>query len=667
MAAKSIFGFLEEGPGRSSQVKHDVAAHERWAEAILPADAEAGLPEGETNRRPLQIFGLLAGGVLALLIARLFILQIVEGSYNLALANGNRVHERVARAPRGLIYDRNHVVLAQNQASFDVTVIPQLLPEEASQRKQIYDQVGKIIGLAARDVEAKAEITCKTEPRDVCLNSPIPQLVASNVPKEQALQIEQASTELTGFVLDVNPVRQYLDRSLLSVVLGYTGRVNTEEVARYPKYGPTDLIGKLGIEKQYEDILRGENGGERNEVDALGRPIRVLASKTPVPGNNLVLSIDYALQEHMAAAIAKQMAASGAKRASGVAVNPHTGEILASVSLPSYDNNLFSAGISQADYRRLMEDPGQPLFNKVVSGAYASGSIIKPMTAAIALQHNIVTPSTTINDTGQLDVVNPYDPSIHYIYKGWERSGLGIMNVFSAIARSSDIYFYTIAGGFTNFTRYLGVEKLTEGYKLFGLGSKTGVDLPSETAGRVPTPEWKKRVLGEQWYTGDTYNISVGQGDVLTSPLQMAMATSVVVNGGQLLQPRYVSHIEDGTGKVVKKLETKVVRSGFIDPQHLSIVRQAMRQTVATPGGTACCLIEQQVPVQVAGKTGSAETDPANNVPAHAWFTAFAPYNNPQIVTVILVEKSGEGSQFAAPATRELLAWYFTQGAGAKR
>jgi penicillin-binding protein 2 len=347
-----------------------------------------------------------------------------------------------------------------------------------------------MIGMSAADVQAKAETACKTKDPN-CMRSPIAQLVSSGVPRDNALLVEQSSNSLPGFALDVNPIREYADSNLLSVFLGYTGRVNAEEAGLDASYGPTDLIGKLGLEKQYEAQLRGENGGERTEVDATGRPIKVLASREAVAGNNLVLSIDAGLERKMAESIQKQMALGKIKRGSGVAINPKTGEVLAAVSMPSYDNNQFSRGISQADYQKLVNDPGQPLFNKVLSGAYPSGSIIKPLGAAAALQEGIITENTTINDTGQLDVVNPYDKSIHYIYKGWEHSGLGMMNLYSAIARSSDIYFYTIAGGFTNFTKYLGIDKLAAYYQKFGLGSRTGVDIPGESSGRVPTPEWK--------------------------------------------------------------------------------------------------------------------------------------------------------------------------------
>ena len=658
----SIFGYLE-GTGGTERLSGDLARHEEWTEAILPADAGVDSFEGETNRKPLMAMMAIVVVAVVVLLGRLMMLQLVGGNNNLALANGNRTRETVERAPRGMILDRNKTVLARNQANFDVTVVPQQLPASAADRQGFYARVASLTGSQASSIADLAEADCKkTKVR--CLESPVPKLVVSGITRDQALLIDQASTELPGFALDVNPIREYSDGNLLSVFMGYTGRVNAEEEAADNTYVPTDLIGKLGLESFYESVLRGQNGGQRTEVDAAGKPVRVLASKEPVAGDNIVLSIDQGLEQKFAAAIGKQMQLSGAKRAAGVALNPKTGEVLAAVSLPSYDNNLFSRGISQANYTKLLNDPAQPLFNKVLSGAYPTGSIIKPLVASSALQEKIITTATTINDKGKLEVVNKYNPSIVYTFNGWEHSGLGIVNVYTAIARSSDIFFFTIAGGFTDFTHYLGVNKLTDYYRKFGLSSKTGVDLPNETAGRVPTPDWKKKTTGEDWFTGDTYNIAVGQGDILASPLQMATAIASIANGGTLFKPHFVSRVEDPNGHVVQTINPEIIRRDFISPDNLKIVRDAMRQTVSNPLGTACCFMDRDVPVQVAGKTGSAETDPANNIPPHSWFVSFAPFNDPQIVTVVLLEKAGEGAEYAVPATRETLQWYFTQGAG---
>ena len=421
--------------------------------------------------------------------------------------------------------------------------------------------------------------------------------------------------------------------------------------------------------------MRGTNGGERTEVDATGKPIRVLANRNPVAGDSVVLSIDDGLEQHLAEAIQEQMTASGAIRAAGVAVNPTNGQVLALVSLPSYDNNLFATGISQSDYNNLLSNPGQPLFNKAVSGVYPTGSIIKPLGASAALQSGIINESTTIDDTGKIVVPNQYDPSNPSIFYGWERtSGLGPVNVIQALAQSSDIFFYEVMGGFTNFTHFLGVDKLTDFYSKFGLGTKTGIDLPGEAAGRVPTPAWKKAFSGQPWYTGDTYNISVGQGDILASPLQMVMAIATIANGGTLYQPHLLSQIKDTNGNVLKSVEATVIRQNFISPDNLNIVKQGMMAAVTEPQGTACCKIAAQVPVSVAAKTGTAETvthDTGVSADLQskpdAWFEAFAPATGtPKIAIVILLEHAGEGADFAAPAARETLAWYFTQGAGAK-
>lgn len=675
-----IFGYLEGGGSGGLKLSGDLARHEEWTEAILPADAERLGVETETNHRPLIMFAAIILGAISLLSVRLFSLQIIGGGDNLALADGNRTRQQVTRAPRGDIRDRYGVALASNQASFDVTVIPQQLPRDVSVRSALYGRVAATLGMTSADVQAKAEVTCKgLSISSGCLTIPIPQLIAANVERNRALMIDQDSAALPGFSLDTNPIRKYKDDGLLSVSLGYTGRVNVDEAVVDRSYGPTDLIGKLGLEKQYESILRGKNGYKQTEVDAMGRPVRVLASQNPSPGSNLILTIDMGLQRTLAESIAKQMTASGAKRASGIAINPKTGEVLAAVSLPSYDNNLFGGGISNDDYQRLVKDPGQPLFNKVTSGTYPSGSIIKPIGAAAALEAGIVTVATSVLDAGQITVPNKFDPSKPSIYKGWEtgHGGLGIMNVLTALSRSSDIFFYKVMGGLTgtneDFARPLGVTKLIDYYKLFGLGARTGIDLPNEAVGRVPTPAWKKSFSGEGWYTGDTYNISVGQGDILVSPLQMVTSLAAIANGGILYKPHFLSSVTDSLGQVTQTFLPEIIRQNFIGKSNIDIVRRGMLMAVNDPNGTACCRIKQDVPVVVAGKTGTAETvvhDDGSGAllqsRPHAWFEAFAPFNDPKIAIVVLVENSGEGAQYSAPAVREALAWYFTQGAGSR-
>jgi len=654
------------GDGKSLRLSGELAKAEAWSEAILPADGDAVGAESETNRRPVMVFaGILCVGV-AILGLRLAALQLVNGGKNLAIADNNRIREVQTRAPRGLIYDSTGTaIIAKNQPAYDVTVTSMQLPQTKPARELIYAQVAAVIGMTAAEVEAKSEPSCLTEA--ACTRSYQPQLVKAGIERNQALLFDQESSGLTGFALDVNPIREYDDVGhLLAPFLGYTGRINADELAANPGHRATDLIGKGGLESSYEVTLKGQDGYQQTEVDALQKPVKVLASKPSVPGNSLVLSIDQGLEQEMAKDIQEQMTASGAKRAAGVAINPKTGAILAAVSLPTYDNNAFAQGISQAGYAKLVNDPGQPLFDKVTNGTYPSGSIIKPLIASAALQEGIINTSTTINDTASITIPNENDPTKPgAVYHSWETNhGLGLMNIFSALAQSSDIFFYEVAGGFTNFTHFLGVTKLTHYYQLFGLGAKTGVDLPSESVGRVPTPAWKQSYSGSGWYTGDTYNIAVGQGDLLVTPLQMATAIAAVANGGNLLKPYFVDRVMDASGNTLQQTKPQVVRATFISPANLAIVRQGMLMVTQDAHGTACCRIKADVPVLVAGKTGTAEVGTTAKPALESWFTSFSPYNDPQIVTVVFLEKAGEGATYAAPATREILKYYYTQGSG---
>lgn len=627
-----------------------LAKHEAWADAILPADAEAMPIEEEANRRPLTAVSILLASVMVILIGRLAMLQLAGGSRNAALADGNRLRTKVTRAQRGVMYDRNGALIARNQPIFDVSVTPSQLPRNKAERQRLYVQAAGLLGISTAELQAKAEA------KGLQYGQPL--LAVSSVPRDKALAFDSAGA-MAGVSLDINTVRQYLDGGSLGSLLGYTGRISAEEYAsKQPgEYQQADYIGKNGLEREYESILRGSNGSEQTEVDVQQRPVKVLASKPSVAGQNLTLTIDKPLQDELVKNIQSQLDASGSGRGAGVVLNPQTGEILAMASLPGYDNNLFAEGISGKDYTGLVNNPNQPLFNKAFQGAYAVGSIIKPLVATAALVEKVITPNTTIEDKGSLQIPNQYDPSIVYTYKTWEPGGLGVLALNRAIAMSSDVFFYTVGGGFGPI-KGLGVKRLDAWYQKFGLGSPTGIDLPSEASGLVPSPESKKKATGESWTLGDSYNISVGQGDLLASPLQMAAATAAVANGGTLYKPYLVSKVSNEDGKASSTTKPTVVRKDIASPEVINTVRNAMREVVTS--GTACCKIEQEVPVKVGGKTGTAETDPDNNKKPNAWFTSFAPFDNPRVVTVILIEGSGEGAQYAAPATREVLKWYFS-------
>ncbi len=392
------------------------------------------------------------------------------------------------------------------------------------------------------------------------------------------------------------------------------------------------------------------------EVDASGRPIKVLGNIEPEPGQVVQVNINQGLQQALYNSFTKN---STKIKGAAVALNPKTGEVLALLSLPGYDDNLFAKGISQAEYQTLITDPELPLFNRSISGTYPPGSTSKIMGAVAALQEGVVKEDTVIVDRGALVVPNQYNPGQSYRFNGWKLSGLGPMTVRSAIAESSDIYFYTTAGGQPSTgINGLGAEKLAEYYRKFGLGHVLGIDLQGEKSGLVPDPNWKAGYFKSdpvlaKWYLGDTYHIGIGQGDMLVTPLQVAEWTAVVANNGTGYVPRLLKQVTDQAGKVVLKSEPKVLLNNIASPQTIKIVQEGMRQTVTS--GTARSL--NTLPVTSAGKTGTSQFDGSDPTRTHGWFTVYAPYEDPQIVITVLVEAGGEGNAVAAPIAKDALAW----------
>jgi penicillin-binding protein 2 len=591
-------------------------------------------------RLRLTIMSAAALLMFLLLGFRLFSVQVFSSQNFTELANGNRVRETINYAPRGKIYDRNGLVLADNSLSFQLSSTPFLLEENDAARERDIRAVAAILG------EKPAEIRKTLDENG--LEYVLPVVVADSLNHRQALLLEAKLPELKGFSVDIVPIREYMSEAAMAHVVGYSGRVSEADLDadQTGRLLPTDQIGKTGAELAFDQRLRGENGWVRVEVDALGRPIRVIDQRDPVPGEDIYLSIDFDVQKRMADAMKAQMKASKTSRSSGVAVDPVNGEVIAMVSLPAFDSNLFSGGISQKDFDRLNNDPDQPLFNKVISGGFTSGSIIKPLVASAALQERVVTPSTVIVDGGAITLPGGFT------FLGWRPGGLGPMNVRSAIAWSSNIYFYTVGGGYGGIAG-LGEERLTKYYRDFGLGEQTGIILPNESPGRVPDNEWKLENKGEPWYQGDSYNISIGQGDLLISPLHITMAEAAIANNGTLLTPQ----IERGA-------EPQVRRTISVDQSNLQIVREGMRQVLT--GGTTCDCTFKDVPHKVAGKSGTAETDTPGGRRPHAWFTAYAPFHTspdqkPDILATVLIEEGSGGSLYAAPVIAEAFDQFYSE------
>lgn len=639
---------------KRSRREQQVTQSEDWSAAALSGSEQAGKLEQPIQSSRVRVFLAASFVASVILLGQLFNLQITKGQQNLVLANGNRIRQTTIHAPRGAIYDRNKQVLARNLASFDLVVNPSQLPREKSKRAEVYALVADLTKQPADEVRKKAEQSGKNFPQNV--------LITANLDRDTALNIEEKTRQITGFSIDINPAREYLDGGAYAHFLGYTGRISAEEWRDNPAYQPTDYIGKTGLEQAYESDLKGQDGKQQLEVDVQGRPIRELASTPAKSGNSLVLAVDNGLEQKMFQELKAGVERAGAKRGTAIAMEPSTGQILGAVNWPSYDNNLFAKGISNSEYQKLLNDPGSPLFNKAVGGRYPIGSTIKPFISLAALEEQVITASTTIEDRGLIEVKNKYNPSVVYTFRGWESKGLGVVNVLRAIEQSSDVFYYIVGGGFENF-RGLGVDRLLGWYKKFGFGTKTGIDLKNESPGYLPNPTDKKAQTGEAWYVGDTYNISIGQGNLQATPLQLVTATAAVANGGTLYKPRLAKEVINNKGEVVREIKPEVALANFLNPANVALVQQGMKQVVLQ--GTACCRMKAEVPVAVAGKTGTAETSSAGldgknaRTKPHAWFTAYAPADKPQIAMVVLVENSGEGAEFAAPITREVLKWYF--------
>jgi penicillin-binding protein 2 len=506
-----------------------------------------------------------------------------------------------------------------------------------------------VIGLTPQDITDKIQ---NTDSSDV--------LVSDNIDHEKLLLLEAKINDFQGCRIQQNTTRDYVLGPVFSQVLGYTARINKDEYSTSTGYAINDYIGKTGLEKYYETYLRGVPGQSKSAQSTISSQSVNQIILQPKPGDNLVLNIDADLQTQLYNSLAKSIQKMGGQKGAAVAMDPRTGAVLALVSYPSYDDNLFSGGISQADYSKIVSDPSQPLFDRAISAKYPTGSTIKPLEASAALQEKIISPDKQINDPGYILIHSQYDPNVVYRYGGVEPHGL--VDMRKAIAVSSNIYFYTVGGGYGD-QQGLGPARIKKYLSLFGWDQKTGVDLPGEFSGFIPDPAWKKATRGQPWWDGDTYNLAIGQSDLETTPLQVADAYCAIANGGTLYQPQIVNKIispSAGSGQVasvIKQFDPEIIRSGFIDPANLEVVREGMRDGVDKPYGLSTML--NDLPVQVAAKTGTAETGAKNHY--NVWSSVFAPYDNPQIVLVVTAENVNGLGAVTLPVAHDVLQWYFSQ------
>jgi len=634
---------IQEGRIRGGEL-HDFSYRMEWTEDSF-VDGVAGMDKvgGKFSFARLYVFGFFIVFFLFVLLGRTAWLQVVKGEHYYGIAEGNRVRVKRVEAKRGVIYDRNLVPLVYNKANFLLYLVPIDLPRDDDKRKNIFEQlVSMTQKITLEDLESLYD-----KENVGSLESYRPVFIDDHIPYDEAIKLDLESESMPGIVITVRTRREYNSYApSMSHILGYTGKINQSELDRYgEEYLPIDYIGKMGVEYFWENELKGISGNERIEVNALGKEKRILSQTEAEDGHNLVLSINIVMQKKLEEILLKHLDKLNLERASVVVLNPNNGEVLSMVSLPAYDNNIFARGISVAEYGDLMNNEDKPLFNRAVSGEYPSGSTFKIIMSAAALEEGIIDENTSFLSTGGLRIHQWFFPD-------WRAGGHGMTNVRKAIAQSVNTFYYSIGGGYDDFSG-LGVDKIVHYGKLFGLGSQTGIDMAGEADGFLPTREWKKEVKNEKWYIGDTYHLSIGQGDLLVTPLQVAVYTSVFANGGKLYRPHLVKYMTSDNNAETVEISNSLVREDFIKDYNIRIVREGMRQAVTQ--GSARSL--NFLPVETAGKTGTAQWSSKKD--PHAWFVGFAPYDNPELAFSILVEAGGEGSSVSVPIAKEFLEWYF--------
>lgn len=576
--------------------------------------------------------------LICVLLARLYYLQVVQYDYHSTLSENNRVHVQPIPPTRGLIFDRNGVVIADNRPSFSLS----MTRERSGDWLQVLDVIVEVLQLAPED-RALFEKRMKQGRRPF---EPVPILFELN--EEQIARIAVNQFRLPGVEVVAQLVRHYPQGAHFAHSVGYMGRINEKELKTLDpvNYSGTHHIGKTGIERFYEAELHGQVGYEEVETNARGRVLRVLKRTDPIPGKDIVLSLDIKLQEAAEEALA-------GRRGAVVALNPMTGEVLAMVSQPSFDPNLFVTGISFKAYAELRDSIDRPLFNRILRGLYPPGSTIKPAVAIAGLDSGVITGSSRVYDPGYYQLPN-YD----HKYRNWNRSGDGYVDLDTAIMRSNDTYFYDLA-------HKLGIDRLSSYMNQFGIGRKVSLDMFEESAGLMPSREWKRATRRQAWFPGETLILGIGQGYMQSTPLQLAQATALIASKGKWIRPHLAKTIEGVPPVDPDPVPDIVLR----DPSNWAKVNHGMQQVVHGARGTAR-VAGVGAQYLIAGKSGTAQVVAIKQGEKydrskvqerhrdHALFVGFAPANNPQITVSVMIENGEAGSRVASPVVRKVMdAW----------
>ena len=582
--------------------------------------------------------------LMSILMARFVYLQAMRHEYYQTQAEKNRISVVPVVPNRGLILDRNGVVLAHNFSGYTL----EITPSKVKDLKATINELSTLVDIQPRDRKRFKKLLTESHDFETLM-------IRSRLSDEEVARFAAQQYRFPGVEIKARLFREYPYGEMTSHLLGYIGRINQTDADRLEKndktanYRGTDYIGKTGLEQYYEDELHGTTGIEQVEVDSAGRGVRVLSRTPPVSGNTLILSIDAKLQE-----IAEQ--AFGDYRGALVAIDPASGEVLAYVSRPGYDPSLFVDGIDADSWKELNESPDHPLNNRVMRGQYPSGSTIKPFMALAGLYFKTRSPERTISDPGYYTLAG----SSHH-YRDWKQGGHGTVDMFKSIVVSCDTYYYGLAVE-------LGIDHIHEYLSRFGFGKKTGIDLEGEKSGLLPSQEWKEKRFKQKWFTGDTVSVGIGQGYSLVTPLQLASATATLANGGIGYKPHLVKEVKNSVTNKIQKMENKPEYDVQIPAADIDLVKRAMT-AVTQPGGTAVAASAGAL-YSIAGKTGTAqvvgmkqgEKYDASKISErnrdHAWFISFAPVDKPRIAVVVLAENGGHGGGTAAPIARKVMDYY---------
>jgi len=591
-------------------------------------------------RRKFNIVVWLVSCAFLILTGKLWYLQVIKGDQLRQRSENNRIRVQEVKPLRGLVMDRNGVILVDNQPSFDVSIIP----EDAKDVSAITDRLRVLY-------DRRGVASFKDVPPVKGRKPFVPVKLDRHIGRDKLAVVETNSLNLPGIVVDVVPVRKYNFGAMLAHVLGYVGEISSAELKKgpYRSYRSDDIVGKYGIEKNLDLYLKGVSGGEQAEVNVAGRKLRILGGVEPVPGYNVMLTVDSAIQKICWDAFTE-------KAGTAIVMDPRDGSVLAMMSKPSFDPALFNRGISEIDWKCLISDPLCPLQHRAVAGQYPPGSTYKLIVAAAALGEGVVTPRTKINCTGKYTLGDR-------TYRCWKKGGHGVVDLNRALVESCDVYFYHLG-------EMLGVDTLASYSRKFGFGVKTGIPLPGEKGGLVPTKRWKKEKLKESWQKGETISLSIGQGFLLVTPLQLIRAYCALANGGTVYRPRLLNRIESVRGEVVREFGPEKESNIPVSPANLEILRKGLWGAVNDLHGTGkACMREEK---DVCGKTGTAQVigmpeedeDPHEEkvpykVRDHALFVCFAPCNDPEIVVLVIVEHGGHGGSVAAPIARKIIDGYF--------